>query len=231
MAYRPANSRTARCWRCKARKPCKSCQEAAQLSFMDAAELEIAGIACVVTRSGYTGEDGFEIGCAAESADTLAETLLGRGAVPAGLGARDSLRLEAGLCLYGNDIDETTNPIEAGLGLGHRQAPPTDWDFPGAAADPRRAGERPGAKAASASGWRAAPPPAPAPSSAPRTARPSAASPPAASAPARAPRSPWAMCRADLAADGTSARSASCAASRSPPPSSATPFVPHRYVR
>lgn len=91
--------------------------EAAHLKFMDAVELDIAGIRCVVTRSGYTGEDGFEIGCAGESAEALATELLERGATPAGLGARDSLRLEAGLCLYGNDIDESTNPVAAGLGF------------------------------------------------------------------------------------------------------------------
>jgi len=106
--------------------------EAAALRFMDAAELDIAGIACVVTRSGYTGEDGFEIGCAADAAAALAEMLLARGAAPAGLGARDTLRLEAGLCLYGNDIDETTNPIEAGLlwAIGKRRR--GAWDFLGA---------------------------------------------------------------------------------------------------
>ncbi len=91
--------------------------EAASLAFMAVAEVEIAGIPCIVTRSGYTGEDGFEIGCAPNHAEALAETLLARGAVPAGLGARDSLRLEAGLCLYGQDIDETSNPIAAGLGF------------------------------------------------------------------------------------------------------------------
>ncbi len=108
--------------------------EAAALKFMDAAELTIAGIACVVTRSGYTGEDGFEIGCAAEAGESLAELLLARGAAPAGLGARDSLRLEAGLCLYGNDIDETTNPIAAGLGFAISKRRKTDWDFLGAPA-------------------------------------------------------------------------------------------------
>jgi aminomethyltransferase len=89
--------------------------EAAALKFMDIAALDLGGIPCIVTRSGYTGEDGFEIGCAGDAGEALAELLLARGAVPAGLGARDSLRLEAGLCLYGNDIDETTNPVEAGL--------------------------------------------------------------------------------------------------------------------
>ncbi len=91
--------------------------EGAALKFMDAAEVMVAGIPCVITRSGYTGEDGFEIGCEPEHADELARLLLARGAVPAGLGARDSLRLEAGLPLYGNDIGEDTNPVEGGLGF------------------------------------------------------------------------------------------------------------------
>ena len=88
----------------------------AQLVFMTGAEFELAGADCFVTRSGYTGEDGFEISVPAENAVTLAEALLAQPEVaPAGLGARDTLRLEAGLCLYGHDIDETTSPIEAGL--------------------------------------------------------------------------------------------------------------------
>jgi aminomethyltransferase len=105
--------------------------EAASMTFMGAGEIEIDGIACVVTRSGYTGEDGFEIGCGASEGEKLAETLLARGAVPAGLGARDSLRLEAGLCLYGNDIDETTNPIAAQLGFAIGKRRKRDWDFLG----------------------------------------------------------------------------------------------------
>ncbi len=107
--------------------------EAAHLKFKDAAELDIAGIPCTITRSGYTGEDGFELGCAAEHGETLANLLLERGAVPAGLGARDSLRLEAGLCLYGNDIDETTNPISANLTWAISKRRKTDWDFLGGA--------------------------------------------------------------------------------------------------
>jgi len=106
--------------------------EGASLSFMGAGEFEIAGIACVVTRSGYTGEDGFEIGCAAEFGPALAEALLARGAVPAGLGARDSLRLEAGLCLYGNDIDESTNPVAANLTWALAKRRKMAWDFLGA---------------------------------------------------------------------------------------------------
>lgn len=105
--------------------------EAAPLGFMGGAEIGIEGIACAVTRSGYTGEDGFEIGCAAEAGIALAEALLARGAKPAGLGARDSLRLEAGLCLYGNDIDERTDPVSANLAwtIGRRRK--TAWDFLG----------------------------------------------------------------------------------------------------
>lgn len=87
-----------------------------EMRFMDVISTEILGAACVVSRSGYTGEDGFEISVPAARAEAVADTLLAHEAVqPIGLGARDSLRIEAGLCLYGNDIDETTTPIEAGL--------------------------------------------------------------------------------------------------------------------
>ncbi|HET6185021.1 MAG TPA: glycine cleavage system aminomethyltransferase GcvT [Acetobacteraceae bacterium] len=108
---------------------------AAALPFMGFAELDVAGIPCFVSRSGYTGEDGFEISVPADRAEALAGTLLAEEAVaPAGLGARDSLRLEAGLCLYGNDIDELTTPVEAGLAwtIGKRRR--ESWDFLGAAA-------------------------------------------------------------------------------------------------
>ena len=87
-----------------------------QLVFMTGGVFELAGQHCFVTRSGYTGEDGFEISVAADGAVALAEALLAQPEVqPAGLGARDTLRLEAGLCLYGHDISETTSPVEAGL--------------------------------------------------------------------------------------------------------------------
>ena len=105
---------------------------AASLPFMGFADIAIAGIACLVSRSGYTGEDGFEISVPAAHALALAEGLLAQPEVmPAGLGARDSLRLEAGLCLYGNDIDELTSPVEAGLTwvIGKRRK--MAWDFPG----------------------------------------------------------------------------------------------------
>jgi aminomethyltransferase len=88
----------------------------AGLVFMTGGVFDLAGSVCHVTRSGYTGEDGFEISVAAEHAVTLAEALLAQPEVkPAGLGARDTLRLEAGLCLYGHDISDATSPVEAGL--------------------------------------------------------------------------------------------------------------------
>jgi aminomethyltransferase len=91
--------------------------ELATLPFMSITEARVGGADCIVSRSGYTGEDGFEIGLPAAQAEALAQALLEQKEVaPAGLGARDSLRLEAGLCLYGQDIDDTTTPIEAELG-------------------------------------------------------------------------------------------------------------------
>ena len=87
-----------------------------KLVFMTGDRFDVAGCDCFLTRSGYTGEDGFEISVHADQADKLARALLAQPEVkPVGLGARNSLRLEAGLCLYGNDIDTTTTPVEASL--------------------------------------------------------------------------------------------------------------------
>ena len=87
-----------------------------QLVFMTGGRFTVAGCDCFLTRSGYTGEDGFEISVHASQADQLARALLAQPEVkPVGLGARNSLRLEAGLCLYGNDIDSATTPVEASL--------------------------------------------------------------------------------------------------------------------
>ncbi len=92
------------------------CAEVSSMRFMDAGPRRIGGIECFVSRSGYTGEDGFEISVPAEAAERLARGLLAEGDVlPVGLGARDSLRLEAGLCLYGHDIDTSTSPVEGAL--------------------------------------------------------------------------------------------------------------------
>jgi aminomethyltransferase len=94
----------------------KLCPEAPSMRFMDAGPHRVDGIDCFVSRSGYTGEDGFEISVPSAQAEALAKRLLADNAVlPIGLGARDSLRLEAGLCLYGHDIDTTTTPIEGAL--------------------------------------------------------------------------------------------------------------------
>lgn len=107
------------------------------LSFMQVRPLKLAGLDCHVARAGYTGEDGFEITVPVDAARTLARRLLAQPAVKlAGLGARDGLRLEAGLCLYGQDINTATTPIEAGL----------DWTIAKARREGgRRAGGFPGA--------------------------------------------------------------------------------------
>jgi len=110
------------------------CEGTAQLGFMSAMATTLAGYQCLVTRSGYTGEDGFEISVPAAGATAVAEMLLARPEVrPIGLGARDSLRLEAGLCLYGHDIDETTTPIEAGLAWAIGKRRRAEGGFSGAA--------------------------------------------------------------------------------------------------
>ena len=108
------------------------CPAAAALPFLGVAALPLVGTEALISRSGYTGEDGFEISVPAAAAVALADALLAAPEVaPAGLGARDSLRLEAGLCLHGADIDATTSVIEAGLAwtIGKRRR--ATWDFPG----------------------------------------------------------------------------------------------------
>ena len=109
----------------------------AKLTFMTAAAVTILGADSFVTRSGYSGEDGFEISVPADSADALARALLEQPEVEAiGLGARDSLRLEAGLCLYGHDIDETTTPVEGSLSWAlskaRRKGGEREGGYPGA---------------------------------------------------------------------------------------------------
>jgi aminomethyltransferase len=102
------------------------------LRFMTAAGGKVGGIDCHISRSGYTGEDGFEVSLAADKAEALARLLLAQeGVQPVGLGARDSLRLEAGLCLYGHDIDETTSPVEAGLAWSIQKRRRMEGGFPG----------------------------------------------------------------------------------------------------
>jgi aminomethyltransferase len=109
------------------------CPDGASMTFMSALELTIGGFACHASRSGYTGEDGYEISVAASDVDALWGLLLKDPRIkPIGLGARDSLRLEAGLCLYGHDIDLTTSPIEAGLLWSIQKRRRTEGGFPGA---------------------------------------------------------------------------------------------------
>ncbi len=107
------------------------------MKFMDVREIPLQDVPCIVSRSGYSGEDGFEISIPADKAEEVAKSLLEHPDCEAiGLGARDSLRLEAGLCLYGNDIDTTTSPIEASLEWAIQKARRTGGDreggFPGA---------------------------------------------------------------------------------------------------
>jgi aminomethyltransferase len=89
----------------------------ANIRYYHFARGTVAGAQCFASRTGYTGEDGFELYCRAADAKKLWAAITGRGAEPCGLGARDTLRLEAGMPLYGNDIDDTTTPLEAGLGF------------------------------------------------------------------------------------------------------------------
>ncbi|MEQ1559449.1 MAG: glycine cleavage system aminomethyltransferase GcvT [Methyloglobulus sp.] len=104
---------------------------AADLAFMTAHETELEGIKCIISRCGYTGEDGFEISVANDHAEALVRLLLAeKDVIPIGLGARDTLRLEAGLCLYGHELNETITPVEAGLSWiikkGHSGFPGAD---------------------------------------------------------------------------------------------------------
>lgn len=104
--------------------------QAVALSFMQSGEVDIEGVACTVSRSGYSGEDGFEISLPQADAERIACLLLAEeGVEPIGLGARDTLRLEAGLCLYGHELNETITPIEAGLQWIFKK---DHRDFPGA---------------------------------------------------------------------------------------------------
>ncbi len=111
--------------------------EACELGFMQASRMAVSGVECLVSRSGYTGEDGFEIAIPNTCADAIARRLLSnQHCQPIGLGARDSLRLEAGLCLYGQDLNESTTPVEAGLSWSISKSRRSGGDkaggFPGA---------------------------------------------------------------------------------------------------
>lgn len=111
----------------------RHCPKAVDMGFMTARSAEFDGMDCAIFRSGYTGEDGYEISVPAKDAEALSRALLGdREVLPIGLGARDSLRLEAGLPLYGHDIDETTSPVEADLGFAISKRRREEGGFPGA---------------------------------------------------------------------------------------------------
>lgn len=118
--------------------------DAGRLGFMSARHMACDGIECLVSRSGYTGEDGFEIAIDSNHAAALWDRMLADERVqPVGLGARDSLRLEAGLPLYGHDIDETTSPVEAGLAWSIQKRRRQEGGFPGFARIARELAEGP----------------------------------------------------------------------------------------
>ena len=117
---------------------------ATELSFLSIAEMDLAGVPALISRSGYSGEDGFEISLPAERAEEVARLLLAEPEVmPAGLGARDSLRLEAGLCLYGHDLTPETTPVEAGLAWAIGKRRRAEGGFPGAEVILRQLAEGP----------------------------------------------------------------------------------------
>lgn len=110
------------------------CPAARDLKFMETTLADINGVECRISRLGYTGEDGYEISIPEDKAIEISKAFLAHeDCEPAGLGARDSLRLEAGLCLYGNDIDQSTSPIEASLGWAIQKRRKEEGGFPGAA--------------------------------------------------------------------------------------------------
>jgi aminomethyltransferase len=111
----------------------RHCPDVVPMPFMSAITTRFDGIDCHISRSGYTGEDGFEISCKAPRVRAIVERLLSEPSVKLiGLGARDSLRLEAGLCLYGHDIDTTTSPVEAALTWSIQKRRRAEGGFPGA---------------------------------------------------------------------------------------------------
>ena len=203
---------------------------------MSGAAARLAGVACFATRSGYTGEDGFEISVAAEDAEARRAALLAEPEVaPAGLGARDTLRLEAGLCLYGHDIDTTTTPVEAALTWAIQKVRRAERRprrrlsrarRRSTASSPRaratqsgvgllgleRAPVREGASLVDASGAAVG------------------RSPAARSGRASARRSPWPTCASEHAAIGTLVH-ADVRGKHLPMRVAALPFAPHRYFR
>ena len=109
------------------------CNAIVNLKFMESITATISGVPCRISRLGYTGEDGFEISIPESKAEDITRSILDHpDCFPAGLGARDSLRMEAGLCLYGNDIDENTSPVEANLSWTIQKRRRLEGNFPGA---------------------------------------------------------------------------------------------------
>ena len=200
------------------------------LGFMTGGGFALGGVRAWISRSGYTGEDGFEISIPARDAENVASLLAAQPEVkPIGLGARDSLRLEAGLPLYGHDLDTATTPIEAGLAFAVSKVRRAGGGFPGLAPDYAGAGRRadPQARRPAVEGRQ---PVREGAMVVDDEAMRSARSPRAASRRASRRRSPWPMCRSPRPRPGRRCRSppaASCSARTVTP----MPFVPHRYHR
>ena len=196
------------------------------LPFMGFAATTFEGAQIFVTRSGYTGEDGFEISLPPAAGVAFANALLADPRVkPIGLGARDSLRLEAGLCLYGHDIDQTTSPVEAGLSGRSGKRRRAEGGFPGLRPNRARTEGRPLAQARRPAARRHAARARGRARSPTRTARSSASSRRAASRRASIAPSPWATSPPRMPRPVRSS-TRSCAASRCPRRSSPMPFVP-----
>jgi len=123
------------------------CPAARALTFMQTTVAEILGVECRISRLGYTGEDGFEISIPQDKAVEICRAFLAHeDCAPVGLGARDSLRLESGLCLYGNDIDNATSPVEASLTWAMQKRRREEGGFPGAARIQRELADGPAKK-------------------------------------------------------------------------------------
>ena len=123
------------------------CPAVRDLKFMETTVADILGVECRISRLGYTGEDGFEVSILEDRAIEISKAFLAHDdCEPAGLGARDSLRLEAGLCLYGNDIDNDTSPVEAALTWAIQKRRREEGGFPGAARIQREIAEGPARK-------------------------------------------------------------------------------------
>ena len=200
------------------------------MSFMGAKPARVGGLETFVTRSGYTGEDGYEISVAGSEAEAFARLLLAQADVaPIGLGARDSLRLEAGLCLYGHELDETVDPVEAALVWSIQKRRRVEGGFPGAARIQASAGARAGATPGRPAAGRPRPGARGRRDRVARRRSPSASSPPAASGPSVGGPIAMGFVEAAHAKAGNAGRSRRARQASPGSVSPRLPFHPHAY--